>query len=386
MSRELEAWKETDSHYSYQFAGNSIEEIVISLRARRVSTHEAIATLSSEANAIVERLYGISAECVRASILGNSTDEEDDQKELVEGDLDESDEASIDFAMVASSVLSYAIGCLFGRWDVRPLTLSQRKPDLSDLFDPLPVCSPGMLQDVDGLPPIRVPESYVLCIAWEGIYVDDPEHPDDVVRRVRDVLETKWEYRAEGIEEQVCEALDHKEVRDYFRKSSKGGFWYDHLVRYTKGRRRAPIYWCLQSSKRNYGLWLYYHRLDKDLLFKALVNYVEPKMRLESSRLEASRRQMVAVGESGAEGKRLAKDVERQEDFISELRDFEDKLRRAANLHLDPDLNDGVVLNIAPLHELVPWKEAKSYWEELLEGKYEWSSIGKQLRDKGLVK
>ena len=51
----------------------------------------------------------------------------------------------------------------------------------------------------------------------------------------------------------------------------------------------------------------------------------------------------------------------------------------------DPDLNDGVVLNIAPLWELVPWKEAKNYWEELLEGKYEWSSMGKLLRKKGLV-
>jgi hypothetical protein len=40
--------------------------------------------------------------------------------------------------------------------------------------------------------------------------------------------------------------------------------------------------------------------------------------------------------------------------FLSELRDFEDKLCRAANLHLDPDLNDGVVLNIAPIRELVP--------------------------------
>ena len=49
-------------------------------------------------------------------------------------------------------------------------------------------------------------------------------------------------------------------------------------------------------------------------------------------------------------------------------------------------VNDGVVLNIAPLWELVPWREAKKYWEELLDGKYEWSSIGKQLREKGLVK
>ena len=78
--------------------------------------------------------------------------------------------------------------------------------------------------------------------------------------------------------------------------------------------------------------------------------------------------------------------MERQEDLLIELEDFRDKLRRAADLGLEPDLNDGVVLNIAPLWELVPWNEAKKYWQELLEGKYEWSSIGKQLRAKGLVK
>ena len=129
-------------------------------------------------------------------------------------------------------------------------------------------------------------------------------------------------------------------------------------------RRKAPIYWLLQSIKGNYGIWLYYHRLDKDLLFKALVNYVEPKIRLEASSLETIRSKKTVVGDSGKETKRLAREIERQEDFLSELKDFEDKLRRAANLHLVPDLNDGVVLNIAPLWELVPWKEA----EELLGG------------------
>ena len=108
---------------------------------------------------------------------------------------------------------------------------------------------------------------------------------------------------------------------------------------------------------------------------------MEPKIRLEESRLASQRSQKGAGG-----SKKLDKEIEEQEDFLSELRDFEDKLRRAANLHLEPDLNDGVVLNIAPLWELVPWKEAKKYWEELMDGKYEWSSIGKQLREKGLVR
>jgi len=57
-----------------------------------------------------------------------------------------------------------------------------------------------------------------------------------------------------------------------------------------------------------------------------------------------------------------------------------------AYLRLEPDLNDGVALNIAPLWEWVPWKEAQRYWEELLAGKYQWSSIGKQLQEKGWVK
>ena len=223
-------------------------------------------------------------------------------------------------------------------------------------------------------------------IDGDGILSDDSEHHDDVQRRVRDVLEFIWKERAESIEKEACGILGVKELRDYLRKPGKGGLWDYHLSRYSKSRRKAPIYWLLQSSKKNYGLWLYYHRLDKDMLFKALVNYVEPKIRLEASRVETLRSQIASAGESGKDAKRLAKEVEKQEDFLSELRDFEDKLRRAANLHLEPDLNDGVVLNIAPLHELVPWKVAKEYWNELLEGKYEWSSIGKQLREKGLVR
>jgi hypothetical protein len=195
------------------------------------------------------------------------------------------------------------------------------------------------------------------------------------------------EQKAEAIENCICAILSVRSLAEYFiGANSRKSFFADHIQRFSKAGRKAPLFWLIQSKDKNYSLWFYYHRLDKDMLFKALVNYVEPKRRLETNRLDALRAQDAAEGNSGTEAKRLAKEGERQEDFLTELRDFEDKLRRAANLHLEPDLNDGVVLNIAPLWELVPWKEAKNCWKELLEGKYEWSSIGKQLRQKNLVK
>ena len=229
-------------------------------------------------------------------------------------------------------------------------------------------------------------DGYPLRIDWDGILVDDLGHEDDIIRRVQNVLEVIWKDRADAIELEACGILCVRELRDYFRKPGNGGFWMDHVKRYSKSRRKAPIYWYLRSAKGNYGLWLYYHRLDKDILFKALLNYVEPKIRLEEDRLRTLRGRKEAAGSSGREAKQIEKDMDRQEQFVSELLDFADRLRRASNLHLEPDLNDGVVLNIAPLWELAPLKEAKENWEELVEGKYEWSSIGKQMREKGLVK
>ena len=278
-------------------------------------------------------------------------------------------------------LLSYAVGCPFGRWDVRVTQVATFAESPVDPLAEIPDRPPGMLVCPGGGPVKESFGEYPLQIDGDGILVDDAEHQDDIVRRVREVLELIWPDRAEAIEKEACEILGVTRLRDYFRKPSKGGFWDDHVKRYSKSRRKAPIYWLLQSSRKNYALWLYYHRLDKDMLFKALVNYVEPKIRLEENRLESLRSQKSAGGGS----KKLDKEMEHQADLLSELRDFEDKLRRAANLHLEPDLNDGVVLNIAPLRELVPWKEAKKYWEELTQGKYEWSTIGKQLRERGLV-
>jgi hypothetical protein len=280
---------------------------------------------------------------------------------------------------VTLDVVSYSVGVCLGRWDSDYIVGRRSCERVLDAFATLPAVAPG------GRESGRTSDDST-WIDCDGILVDDPGKQDDIVRRVREVLEVIWKGRADAIEKEAFEILGVKTLRDYFRKPGKGGFWSDHVSRYSKSRRKAPIYWLLQSSKKNYGLWLYYHRLDKDMLFKALLNYVDPKIQREENRLSDLRSQKSSAGDSDKGAKKLDRQMEKQEDLLIELRDFEEKLRKVADLHLVPDLNDGVVLNIAPLHELVPWKEAKKYWNELMDGKYEWSSIGKQLREKGLVK
>ena len=292
---------------------------------------------------------------------------------------------------LASEMLSYAIGCALGRWDVRFATENIGVPALTGPFDPIPVCSPGMLTGLDGLPLREAPPRYPLRIAPDGILVDDPgpdgksPHQDDIVRHARQVLELLWGERLEVIEREACDILGVKDLRGYFRNPR--GFFEDHIKRYKKSKRAAPIYWLLQSGKRSFGLWLYYHRLDKDTLFKAIQHYVQPKIRGEMARL----REMTAQLEAGKntlprrEVTSLEKAIDRQQDLLTELTVFRDALQRVVDIGYDPDLDDGVILNVAPLHQVVPWKEAKKFWDELCAGKYPWSTISRHLKDKGLV-
>jgi hypothetical protein len=369
-----------------QAKADTLKDHITAWQARAIEFEEQLAAYQSKIDDIAFSLYGISDES-RRTIEASATRQESPNLngEQTEDDDPEEEGLSTDQRRGTADLISYSVGCAFGRWDVRFGTGERPAPHLPDPFAPLPACAPGALTSEDGLPLSEVPEGYPLRVDTDGILVDDTTHADDIINCVREVLELLWAKEAEAREREVCELLGIKELRDYFRKPAAGGFWTDHIKRYSKSRRKAPIYWLLRSSKGNYAIWLYYHRLNKDMLYKALLNYVEPKLRLEENNLSQLRQRRETVGTTGHEAKQLEKELDKQESFISELRDFHDKLKRVADLHLEPDLNDGVVLNIAPLHELVPWTEAQKYWKELTEGKYEWSSISKQLRERGMI-
>ena len=225
--------------------------------------------------------------------------------------------------------------------------------------------------------------------------MDDPTHPSDIVARVRGVLSLLWGDRAGAIEREACEILGIKGLRDYFRDARKGFFAF-HIKRYSKSRRKAPIYWLLQSEKRNYGIWLYIHRLRPDTLFVAGRDYADAKVALEQARLEELRTGLDGLpptgggdergGLSGSARRRREREIERQQRLVAEVTEFRDRLDRVALLKLPPDLNDGVTISIAPLWELVPWKEAQRTWERLVAGEYPWSTMAQQMQKQRLVK
>ncbi len=272
------------------------------------------------------------------------------------------------------SVVSFLIGSVFGRWDIRYTIGERLPPELSDPFDPLPVCPPGMLQNAEGLPaePKDVPADYPLRIFWPGILVDDENHSEDIVSRAREAIEIIWQDRAESIEPEACEILGASDLRDYFRKPAK--FFQDHLKRYSKSRRKAPIYWPLSTESGIYTIWVYYHRLIDQTLYTCVKDYLKPKIEDVSRDIERLQKDLAEGGTA-----KMRSDLERFQNFRQELTDMQDELLRVAKLPYKPNLNDGVMITAAPLWRLFrlkSWqKNLKDCWQKLGGGDYDWAHL-----------
>lgn len=286
-------------------------------------------------------------------------------------------------AYIAQAMLSYALGSVFGRWDIRYATGERPVPELPNPFAPLPVCPPGMLQGDDGLPlspevghRLRAEGFYPLDVAWDGILVDDKDHPLDLERRIHTALEALWGDRTDALEHEACELLGIPNLREWFRRPS--GFFADHLKRYSKSRRQAPIYWPISTTSGRYTLWIYYHRLTPDTLYKCLQQFVEPKL-ADAEKELARLRTVLAANEGGAKERNRLEELEELRRELIELR---------ADLELwapkwKPNLNDGVIITAAPLWKLFrlpKWqKDLKACWQELEKGDYDWSHLAYSL-------
>lgn len=293
------------------------------------------------------RLYGIGAGD-RATIEASTkptTSASDDVENEVTDDADDETIVGGD----AEALGSWLVGVAFARFDLRLATGERAIPHEPEPFDPLPARSPGMYPE--GEEPGDCPD----------ILVDDEGHSDDLTARAIAV--------AERVRADVPENL-----RAWFAKE----FFPLHIKMYSRSRRKAPVYWQLATPSASYSVWLYLHASSKDTLFRVQNDYVAPKVAHEERRLESLTSEL-REGATAGQRKQLAA----QAAVIEELRVFLNEVKRVAPLW-KPNLDDGVVINFAPLWRLVPqnksWqKELKSAWEALCEGKYDWAHLAMHL-------
>ena len=314
------------------------------LRARRgdydpIAIEAELGRIQTEIDDIAFDLYGFSEADRAAASQGGATAE----GEAGTDDGDDEEEMTVPIDQTAG-LLSWAIGVAFGRFDWRLATGERQAPAEPEPFDPLPSRSPGMLPD--GFAPFH---------AHPGILVDDAGHPHDLARLVEEVLVR--------VEAPVPEGVRRWLQRDFFAF---------HLPRYSKSRRKAPIYWSLSTSSGSYTLWIYYPSLTSQTLYTAVNNFVEPKIKQTGEAIARLR----PAGSTRSRGEE--RQLEELQEFEQELTELRDTLLRLAPGY-QPNHDDGVQITAAPLWPLFrhkPWQKVlRETWAKLEKGDYDWAHL-----------
>jgi len=228
-----------------------------------------------------------------------------------------------------------------------------------------------MLVGVDGLPANSSPPDYPLRLPLNGLLLDEPGHMWDIEDALTASAEALFG-SAESMVSDVIDALGNQSIRAYMRSL----FFKEHLARYSKSRRKAPIYWPLTVPSGKWGVWVYAPRLSRETLYAVASEALrrERYAEAEITRLERER----ASGAAARGAKILDKALDEERKLAEEVRRFRQEADRVAGLGWEPDLDDGIVICAAPLADLFPiWKEPTEYRKELRAGKYDWSTASK---------
>jgi hypothetical protein len=264
---------------------------------------------------------------------------------------------------------SYLIGVALGRWDVR----LGRNPEFAalpeDPMGPLPQGPPGMLDPIDQLE--TEPNDYPVRIPPGRLLLDEPGHAWDVESAVVQAAAALFD-DPEAILGEVLRVLGRKTVREYLRRQ----FFRDHTARYSKSRRKAPVYWFLSVPSRDWGVWVYAPKLSRETLFAI----AGEAARREALAAEAIRRLQAErdAGGSGRSVREVAEALTGEEALAEELRTFRAEADRIAGLGWEPDLDDGIVLCAAPLATLFPaWPDAGKERDQIRKGEYPWATVSR---------
>lgn len=276
---------------------------------------------------------------------------------------DDSESGSVDLYGFCAELIDWLAGIAFGRWALPCKAGKSISLGLESPFDNLPSCPPAMLAN----------SSTEFFSGASGVLVDDSESPDDIVRKIQNLISLIWGDKDQSIEREVCEILGVDDLRSYFAKSS--GFFYSHLKRHSKSRRQAPLYWPLSTLSGGYAIWVYYQELNEQTFFKIVNDHLDgPSGKLTRVSRVCSELREKGNGRSRTEEKQY-EDIQVFEQELLELRDL--LLKVASDYR--PNSDDGVQITASPLWRLFrhkPWQKLlKDTWAKLEKGDYDWAHL-----------
>ena len=231
-------------------------------------------------------------------------------------------------------LISYAIGCMMGRYSLdEPGLIYAHAGNVG--FDPSRYIQ--FPADADGIVPIT----------------DELWFADDAPSRIREFLRAVWgpdtleenmAWLAESLGTKASETPDET-IRRYIADK----FFKDHLQTYKK----RPIYWLFSSGKQGaFQALVYLHRYHEGTLARLRAEYVVPLTGKIQSRIEMLQKDVAAASSTAARNK-LAKEVEKLKKKHVELLAYDEQLRHYADMRITLDLDDGVKVNYGKFGDLL---------------------------------
>lgn len=218
--------------------------------------------------------------------------------------------------------ISYAVGCMFGRYslDKPGLVLANQGETLKDYLKQVP--KPTFTPDEDNVIPVL-----------EGEWFED-----DIAERFKKFLrvtfgEEHYDENLAFIEESIG-----RDVRSYFVKE----FYKDHVQTYKK----RPIYWMFSSPKGSFNALIYMHRYQPDTVSIVLNGYLREYIKKLTAHKSQLERTSVSGSASQSQKTKALKEITQVNKVLSELKEYEDDvLYPLATQRVSIDLDDGVKIN-----------------------------------------
>ena len=232
------------------------------------------------------------------------------------------------------SFISYAVGCMFGRYslDVEGLAYAGGDWDSSKYSTFIP--------DVDDIIP--------LC--------DEEYFEDDIVTRFVEFVRVV--YGSDTLEDNlsfIANALGGKGApREVLRNYFLNDFFKDHCNTYqVTGSGKRPIYWLFDSGKKNgFKALVYIHRYAPDLIARMRTGYIHPQQARYRTQAELLQRQ-IDEASSTSEKVKLSKQLKKINEQLLESNKYEEVVHHWADKMEPMDLDDGVKANYAKFQELL---------------------------------